>query len=296
MDEIWQRHKVFILQCAIGGIVLLIAWAVHSNLYADIGTSQKNNQLRKDELLSKLNKGEAPSTASIREQERIATQGAEQIAAMARKVSSVAPVGNDKVEYVRENVRWILENIGRPDQVDRYVGLYGSLKQTCLFELREEARTVLASRAAQRGRSIDETLGIQSGFQDDEVAVAIHGLAVVVDVVKRALDTEVPIGSDDYIGMIDEISEIRVAVRTRSNRILEGSESQIVLFPVRLVVKGDPAAVIALMRSFNETANPVNRMTVLESFVGGDRERPDSDRVRMTLNLWGLHHLGVAGE
>ncbi len=45
----------------------------------------------------------------------------------------------------------------------------------------------------------------------------------------------------------------------------------------------------------NQTGNPVERMTVLESIEGGEREREDADRVRITFNLLGLHHLGVAG-
>ena len=50
MDELWQRHKVFIVQCVIGSIVLLITWAIHSNLYDDIDVMQGNNTLRKSQL------------------------------------------------------------------------------------------------------------------------------------------------------------------------------------------------------------------------------------------------------
>lgn len=296
MDELWQRNKVFIVQCAIGFIVLMIAWAIHSNLYDDIGTMQGNNNLRKQQLEKQLADGLAPSKDSIREQQANAKAGQEQIEAMARAVASVAPTSSNRVEYVRENVNWILTNIGRPDETDKFVGLYETLPQTCLFELKEEARTVLTSKAAQLGRDIDETLGVRNAFADDEVAVGIHGLAIVVDVIKRAFDIRVPISTEEGEGVVESFSDISIAVRNRRSKMNAGAESDVVSFPVRMTVRGDPAAVIVLFKAFNSTTNPVQRMTVVESVTGGERERVDVDRVRVTFNLLGLHHIGVATE
>jgi hypothetical protein len=293
MDEIWQRHKVFIVQCVIGGIVLMVGWAVHSNLYADIDTVRRNNQLRRDQLQKALNDGDAPSQSSIREQERLAAEGQAQIEEMARKVASIASVDANKLEYVRENITWILTNIGRENQVDKFVGRYQTLPQACLSQLREEARSVLASRAAQLGRSIDETLGIDAGFQDDEVPVGIHGLAIVVDVITRSLAIEIE--TETGTATIDSIDEARVAVRSRRSKMDQGDTSQIVQFPVRITMRGEPAAIMALLKSFNETNNPAKRMTVLQGIEGAEREREDRDRVRITFALLGLHHLGVAG-
>lgn len=293
MDEIWQRHKVFIVQCVIGGIVLLIAWAVHSNLYADIDTQARNNKLRRDQLTQALNNGDAPSRRSIQEQQRLESEGKQQIDEMARKVASVASVDQNKIAYVRENVEWILANIGRAEQADKFVGLYETLPQTCLSQLREEARAVLASRAAQLGRSLDETLGVDGAFQDDEVAVGIHGLAIVVDVVTRAfaIAEQVETGT----ATIESIDEARVAVRGRRSKLEQGDSANIVQFPVRFAIRGEPAAILSLIRSFNETKNPVHRMTVLQSIEGAERERDDTDRVRIAFTVLGLHHLGVAG-
>ena len=293
MDEIWQRHKVFIVQCTIGSIVLLIAWAVHSNLYADIDVTRRNSAARYAELTKQVADGDAPSRRSIEEQQRIATEGKAQIEAMARKVASVASVDQNKIAYVRENIGWILTNIGKPARVDEFVGLYEQLPQTCLSRLREEARSVLASRAAQLGRSLDETLGVGAGFQDDEVAIGIHGLAIVVDVVTRCFQFEIETDAGDAV--IDSIDEARVAVRSRRSKLDQGDTAQIMQFPVRITLRGSPAAIVALLLSFNQTNNPVQRMTVLESIEGGEREREDADRVRITFNLLGLHHLGVAG-
>jgi hypothetical protein len=293
MDEIWQRHKVFIVQCVIGTIVLLIAWAVHSNLYADIDLTRRNTQARHAELQQKLANGEAPSKRSIDEQQSIAAEGEAQIEAMARKVASVASVDQNKIAYVRENIGWILTNIGQPERTDEFVGLYEQLPQTCLSRLREESRSVLASTAAELGRSLDETLGINAGFQDDEVPIGIHGLAIVVDIVKRGFDIDIETEVGDAV--IDSVDEIRVAVRSRRSKMDQGDTTQIVQFPVRITLRGSPAAVMSLLVSFNQTGNPVQRMTVLESIEGGEREREDSDRVRITFNLLGLHHLGVAG-
>ena len=64
---------------------------------------------------------------------------------------------------------------------------------------------------------------------------------------------------------------------------------------MRFTIRGEPAAILSLIRSFNETKNPVHRMTVLQSIEGAERERDDTDRVRITLTVLGLHHLGVAG-
>jgi hypothetical protein len=294
MDEIWQRHKVFILQCAIGMIVLLITWGVHSNLYDDIDTQQGSNLLRKSQLEKQLSDGLAPSLQSIGEQQKIAVAGQEQIVAMAEAVASTASTASNRVAYVRENVSWLLTNIGRPGRTDYFVGLYQQLPQTCLSELKEEARTVLTSRAAQLGRELDESLGIANSFADDQVAVGIHGLAIVVDVIKRGLDITVPIPTDDDDGVIEAFSDIAVAVRNRRSKMNSGTESDVSSFPVRMTLSGDPAAVLALFRQLNMRNNPVKRMTVVESLVGGERERADTDRVRVTLNLLGLHHLGVA--
>ena len=151
---------------------------------------------------------------------------------------------------------------------------------------------MLASRAAQLGRSLDETLGVGAGFQDDEVPIGIHGLAIVVDVVTRAFEFELETEAGDAI--IESIDEVRVAVRSRRSKLDQGDTAQIVQFPVRITLRGSPAAIVALLLSFNQTNNPVKRMTVLESIEGGEREREDTDRVRITFNLLGLHHLGVA--
>lgn len=294
MDEIWQRHKVFIVQCVIGGIVLLIAWAVHSNLYADIDTMRRNHKLTYDELKAKLANGEAPSDRSIKEQQRIAAEGEAQIESMARKVASVASVEQNKIAYVRESIAWILANIDQPNRVDEFVTTYEQLPKTCLSRLREEARAVLASRAAQRGRSFDESLGITTNFEDDEIPTGIHGLAIAVDIVARSFDIEIP-AEGGGTSMIESIDEIRVAARGRRNKMDVGDTSQIVQFPVRVTLRGGPSAIVLLLRSFNQTDNPVQRMTVLESIEGGEREREDADRVRITFNLLGLHHVGVAG-
>jgi len=294
MDEIWQRHKAFIVQCGIGTIVLLIAWAVHSGLYDNIELMQGNNARQKDGLKKLLDEGLAPSATAIADQQAIAKQGQEQIESMARKVASIAPLGSNKVEYVRENIRWLLTNIGREDETETFVGLYKSLPKTCLSKLREEARTVLTSRSAQMGREVDEALGIKTAFADDEVPIGIHGLAIVVDVIKRGLDISVPIETEERVGVIESFSDINVAVRNRRSKMNAGTESEVISFPVRMTVRGDPAAVIALLRAFNSLSNPVKRMTVVESIVGGERERVDKDRVRVTFNLLGLHHIGVA--
>jgi len=294
MDELWQRHKVFIVQCAIGTIALLIAWGVHSSLYDDIAQLQTSNTRQKAELQKLLDDGQAPSAAAIAEQQAIALQGQEQIESMARKVASIAPLGSNKVEYVRENINWLLTNINRAGDTDKFVGLYETLPQACLSQLREEARTILTSRAAQMGREIDESLGIRAGFADDEIPVGIHGLAIVVDVIKRGLDISVPIETEAGEGVIESFSDISVAVRNRRSKMNAGTESEVVSFPVRMTVRGDPAAVIVLVRAFNSLKNPVKRITVVESIIGGERERVDADRVRVTFNLLGLHHIGVA--
>ena len=294
MDELWQRHKIFIVQCSIGAIVLLISWAVHSSIYDDIEVQQRNNQLRKTQLEKQLADGLAPSASSIREQQAAAKAGQEQIESMARMVASVAPLGSNRVEYVRESVSWLLTSIGKADQVDKYVGLYETLPQTCLFQLKEEARTVLASQAAQLGRDLDETLGIKNSFADSEVAVGIHGLAIMVDIIKRGLAISVPITVESGEGVIESFSELNISVRNRRSKMNAGMESEVVSFPVRMTVRGDPAAILKLLLTFNSTGNPVQRMTVVESIQGGERERADTDEVRVTFHLLGLHHIGVA--
>ncbi len=294
MDEIWQRHKTFILQCVVGGIALLVVWIVHANLYEDIDAMHDNNQLRLRQLREKLDKGEAPSRESIAAQQAIATKGEADLAAMIAKVAATAPTN---VDYVRENVTAILRRIGNPQKADYYVSLYQQLALTCLYELKEEARSALAARAAQQGRTIDDTLGVAGAFQEDEVATAIHGLALVVETTSRALDVSVDVDTGNGVvgGVIDEIADVKISPRTGPSRMDRNADmSMYSTFSVSMTLRGDPDAVRVLLSGLNSTNNPLSRMTVVESIDVIERERPDNDRVRAKIGLLGIRYLEPA--
>lgn len=290
MDEIWQRHKAFILQCVIGGIVFLIAWGVKANMYDGIEHTADTNGLDKRKLEEQLRDGKAPSRKSIREQEELARLGEANFRALAASVASVASPADGKREYVRENIRWALVNVGNEGDTDRLINLYTQLPQQCLFDLSEQARGVLVGRAAQAGKTVDESLGISQAYQAEELPVAIHGLALVTEIVTRALDSTVADG-------IDAITDIRIAPRQRRSARGEGDEaSKVVTFPVSFRVVGHPDAVSALIRSFNQPIGHAKRFIVLDGIESISRPRDEEVTISAGLRILGMHHLGVGGE
>ncbi len=286
MDEIWQRHKAFIVQVAVGAIVLIIALVVKSNMYSgadDPEEMKRRNEASHAKLQEALDKDEAPDRQSIENQQQNAERAVKQIRELAGKVASL----QRGEAYVRENIEWLMQTIDKPTQVDRFYARYQDLPQAALSSLREEVRTVLIGRAAELGKEIDEDLGLSGGYEDDEVVIGIHGLAIVADLVKRCLELE----------GIESVSDI--SIRTQSGRGgRRGSQelSFIRSFPVRITVEGDPSDVTALMHSFNRMQNTAGRLTVVEKLDYLGRLRPDVATVKATYSLFGLQHLGLGDE
>lgn len=278
MDEIWQRHKAFILQCVIGGLVFLIALIVMGNAYSGIDVIQTGNRNLKAQLEKRKSEKSAPSPASIDAQKRKADQARGYIRDAAVQCASLAQ-GED---YVRENLVWILATIGKPPaDAERFITLYRQFPQTCLTSVREEARTVLVGRAAQKGRQIDETFGL-AGVAEEDVPGALHALAITCDVIHRCLERDA----------IDAVLEIRVNPRNTLDRDLAWISG----VDVRLTMHGDPDDVGAVLRSFNRTESHVKRMTVIREIESIVRKSPDDDDVKATVVLLGLQHKGAQGE
>lgn len=277
MDEIWQRHKTFILQCVIGGIVFLIALAVMGNMYSGADTAQGTNEgLRKD-LLKKTADGQAPSSSSITAQKQKAQDAQQQIKNMAAQVASLA-TGED---YLRENIGWVLAIIGKPRaDTERFLSIYKNVSpNTCLTSMREEARAVLVARAAQKGKSIDEQFGLAAGVEDEDVPGGLHALAIVCDVVRRALDRD----------GIQSVGDIRVQPRN----VLDRDLPWIAGIEVKLSLVGDPDDVMAVIRGFNNLDSHPSRMTVVKEIESISRRNPDDDVVKASVVLYGLQHKGV---
>lgn len=281
MDELWQRHKTFILQVVIGGFAFLIALTLVTGSYSGIEEAQASNSGLKKKLDSDVSSRVAPSARSISEQKQRAADAAQQIRQMASEVASTAATTED---YVRENIGWILAVTGRPrEDAEKYMSIYRELAETSLTSVREDARSVLVGQAAQRGRQIDETLGLGAGVAASEVPGGLHALAIVCDVVRRALDRD---------GIVS-VTEIKVNPRNTISSDL----AWVTGVEIRLSITGDPDDVTKLLRSFNETdVNHPRRMTVLREIESITRRNPDEDLVRANIVLVGLRVQEPQGE
>lgn len=279
MDEIWQRHKTFILQCVIGGFAFLIALVLITNAYSGTKDLQSANRSLKDGLQKKVADKSAPNAASIAAQKQKAEDALGQIRAMSGLVASQTQ-GED---YVRENIVWTLALIGRPrTDAEQYMGIYKQLSQTALTSVREAARSVLIGEAAQKGKTIDETFGLAAGVADEEVPGALHALAMVCDVIRRALERD----------GIAAVTDVRVNPRN----VLDRDLSWVQGVEVRLSITGDPDDVGGLLRSFNVPDARMQRMTVLREIESITRRSPDDDTVKANVVLLGLQVKGVQGE
>jgi hypothetical protein len=279
MDEIWQRHKTFILQCVIGGFAFLIALVLITNAYSGTKDLQASNRGLKNDLQKRVSDKLAPSPASIAAQKQKAEDALAQIRAMSGQVASQAQ-GED---YVRENIVWTLALAGRPrTDAEPFLAIYKQLPQTCLTSVREAARSVLVGEAAQKGKQIDETFGLAAGVADDEVPGGLHALAIVCDVIRRALER------DGVVSVTD--------VRVNPRNVLDRDLSWVSGVEVRLAVTGDPDDVSSLLRSFNAPDPRMQRMTVLREIESITRRSPDDDTVKANVVLLGLQVKGVQGE
>lgn len=277
MDDTWQKHKTFIVTCVVMGLVFLIAWMVSSD--DDIAKHQKSANTIKTAITS----SNAPDRASITAQQKEAVQAEKNISSLAARVASTK-VGD---AYVREHLDWGLANVGLANQSDRFFGRYKDLPQTCLGSLRDAMSGALAARAAREGKEIDESLGLNSGFEDAEVKYGIHALAIVSDIVQRCLDME----------GIDAVEKITISPRPRrrvGSARQDGARAN--AFSVSMQVRGDPDQVNALIRSFNQPAKHMNRLTVLDSVDFIQRIRNEDDTVKASFNLFGIQYRGIGQE
>jgi len=280
MDEIWQRHKTFILQCVIGGLAFLIAFIVMSNSYSGTKDLKVLNDSTKRDLDKRIADGVAPSAKSIAAQKQKAEDAKNQIREMGAKVASLAQSEED---YVRENILWVLATIEKPAvEAERFLALYKQIPQTCLTSVREEARSVLVGRAAQKGRQIDETFGLSAGVEESEVPGALHALAIVCDVMRRALDKD----------GVQTVSDIRVNPRN----VIGTELSWMSGVDVRMSLVGDPDDVMSVIRSFNQLDPKMNRMTVMREVESIVRPSPDDDAVKASFALYGLLQKGTQGD
>lgn len=279
MDELWQRHKTFILQCVIGAFAFLIALVILTNAYSGIEDVQRGNASLKKDLDKRLADRVAPSATSITAQKQKADDAQAQIRAMSEQVASQAQAE----DYVRENIVWIMALLGKPRaEAERFLAIYKELPQSCLTSVREEARSVLVAQAAQKGRQIDESSGLAAGVAEDEVPGGLHALAIVCDVVRRALERD---------GILS-VGDVKVNPRNVIDRDL-GWVSGV---EVRISLRGHPDDVTSLIRSFNFPDPNMRRMTVVREIESITRLNADDDTVKANLVLLGLQVKGVQGE
>ena len=283
MDEMWQRHKSFILQLMAGGVVFLIAYFVMQSMYGDQNDPEvvrARNVAKMQDLNKKLDSKRAPDAPSIEQQKAIAAAAEEERNKLARRVSSLAGLESKRdtereAAYVKESIDWALANIQRPD--DGYVDLFNRVPQACLSRLRDASRQVLVGRAAGSGKEIDETLGL-TAYPDDEVPEALHGLAIVTDLVSRALARP----------GIDKVVSIKVATRSM---FPENNEVSLVrAIGVHLELIGEPADVAEFLRSLNAVGQAAQRMTVVETVDSIVPISPDEDTVKASINVVGLRY------
>jgi hypothetical protein len=284
MDEMWQRHKSFILQVVVGGVLFLVAFFVMRSMYGDQNDPalvRDKNAARKKELEAKLSGGHAPSARSIQEQRTIAENAERDKQALAKRVASVAGADakNDadrERAYVSESIARVLENIGKQD--DGYLALYQQVPQACLSRLRDAARAVLIGKAAQAGKEIDESLGLTAGFADEDIPEALNGLAIVTDVYVRCL-------ARDHI---DKVTSVRITARSTFPEMNE--VNLVSSIGVHFELIGDPLDVGEVIRSFNAVDKKEQRMTVLESIDFIVPLSPDEDTVKASFNVAGLRY------
>lgn len=283
MDEMWQRHKSFIVQVVAGGVLFLIAYFVMNSMYGDQNDPanvRKRNVTNYAALQKKLDTSHAPDAGSIAQQKQIAAAAESEKLKLVKSVASVAGLGSKRdadreAAYVKESIEWTLANIQKQDE--GFVALYDQVPQACLSKLRDAARQVLVGKAAQTGKDIDEALGL-TAYPDDEIPEALHGLAIVTDLVSRALSRP----------GIEKVVSIRVA--TRSTFPENNSVSLVRAIGVHLEVHGDPKDVAEFVRSFNAAGQGAQRLTVLESVESIVPLSQDEDTVRAAMNVVGLQY------
>jgi hypothetical protein len=285
MDEMWQRHKSFIVQVLVGGVLFLVAFFVMRSMYGDENDPERvraKNASRLDDLRKKLEEGNAPDAASIAEQRRIADLAETRKGEMARRVASVAGAAPDAKDadreraYVGENIQWTASVLQRDPAP--YAARYDRVPQACLSSLRDDSRGFLTSKAAQNGKELDETLGLTS-FPDHEIPQVLHGLAIVTDLASACLDP----GSG-----IDKVLSLRVSARSS---FPETNEVNVVsAIGVHMEIQGDPLAVAGFIRKLNEPASETKRVVVLESVESIAPLSADEDIVKASINLVGLRY------
>jgi hypothetical protein len=287
MDEMWQRHKSFILQLIVGGVIFLVAFFVMRGMYGDQNDPevvQKKNAQKKIDLNKKSDELHAPTPSSIGQQKSVADLAEKTKWDFTKRVASVAGLKQKDADreraYVKESVTWAYQTIGRTD-VDTTVGMYDQLPQAALSGLASAIRGSLQGRAAQTGKEIDETLGLGGGFPEEEIPQVMHALAIVSEIAGRCLAKD----------KIDKVTSIRI---TPNSRFPEEQDVNFVSgVDVHLEITGDPREVNEVIRSLNAVGKP-DRMIVLSSIDGIVPLSTEEDTVKASINVVGLRYKSAA--
>jgi hypothetical protein len=288
MDEMWQRHKSFILQVFVGAVVFLVAFMVMRSTYGDANDPaqiRKKNQSRLNDLKDKLQKGKAPAQSSIA-QERGVADGADRSKwELAKRVASIAGTDRKMSEsdrdraYVRENINLTLALIGQEDTGGALAATYDQQPQTCLSGVANKARSAVGGQAAQTGKDVESSLGV-GAFAEEDIPEALHGLMIVTDVVKRCLARP----------RVDKVQNIAITARTTfPSNALEFPVNSVSAVGVTMELVGDPTDVSEVIRSFN-VPGKADRMIVLESVEYVQPLSADEDTVRAKIRAVGLRY------
>lgn len=272
MDNLWQRHRTFILKILAGLGVCLFAWIIGSSLSG--GDFDQKVALAAN-MRREIRQTDAPATESTSDYREAAEVLRNRILPVANAVGETRTDEDLRRGLLKE----LLEAVGKDPAADfdAYLALSRQSAQACVTRLVGDAATALRKEAARKNVFIDENLG----FDKREVTSSdldryLLTLKNIVHVVRMGIE------EGAY-----EVREIGI-LQPPGGRFA-GEKTFIREYPYSVEYRAPTGVLLRLLARMNDPQHFVP-MSSLRRFQS-DRQGRDEDVMVMTVELKALRIL-----
>ena len=269
MDDIWQRHRKFILWIGAGLGVCLVMLIVFS---AGWDRSVPELAAINDDLRKKTREKQVPTPedtdAVLDAKDRLEAR----IDYVANKVG-VTGGGGDLTEKL---VRKILGAIDKENDVtvNRYLDLARRTPKSCIVGLEGDVREHLSNKASLENVVLPESLGFTNmELESTELTRYLITLDLVIHLVDLAIE--------------ERLIEVKgILIETPSTGRFKTADAFIADYPVQLAIRGHSLSVL----KFVERLNSAERFVPMRQLqkLGRERAERDEDVVTAVMDLMAL--------
>jgi hypothetical protein len=269
MDNLWQRHRTFILKILAGLAVCLLAWIIGSSLS---GKGMDTLIARNDSVRRSIRSMSVPSPKDTSAYRAAADELRKRILFVANRVAETRSGENLRTGLIKDLL--VLVGQDSPATRDELIRQSRQNAQACVTRLQGMATTALRREAGPKNIVIDERLGFDGvEVASGEVDRYLLTLKLIVEAVRMGID--------------EGVSEIRtISIQQPGGGRFEEEDTFLREYPVTLTYRGASAVLLRILDRLNAPEHPFP-IQALRRFQA-DRQAREDDAMSMDLELVAL--------